>query len=119
MDNFKKDLEDAKKNMMQGAKMVIMDSLLDIQTTAKTPGYVPVKTGTLKRSITHKVADLSSQIIGYIGSNLVYAAIQEYGGQAGRNKSVNIRPKYYLTRAINTNLDKIKKRFAALRIIKR
>jgi phage gpG-like protein len=40
-----------------------------------------VRTGTLRRSITYAIREESDAIIGIVGTNLVYAAIHEYGGE--------------------------------------
>ncbi len=40
------------KDLLQHA---VKSIVIDVQTTAKRAGYVPIRTGTLKRSITHKV----------------------------------------------------------------
>ncbi len=117
-----KDFNNFKKNLASGVRMAAEDTLQDIKTTAKSPGYVPVRTGTLKRSITHKTEVAMSggtMTIGSIGSNLEYAAIQEFGGQTGRNRSVFITGKLYLTRAINKNLASLKRRLAAIKLIKK
>lgn len=60
---------------------------LSIQLTAyvkdkKLSGQVlNVRTGTLRRSITFRVNSLPDKIEGVVGTNLIYAAIHEYGGQ--------------------------------------
>lgn len=119
-----KDFSNFKKNLVAGIRTAAEDTMLDIQNTAKSPGYVPYRTGTLKRSITHKTEVVNKQSggvtsIGMIGSNLEYAAIQEFGGRTGRNKSVFIHGKMYITRAINKNIGSLKRRLAALKLIKK
>lgn len=61
----------------------------------KWPGQILQVTGQLASSINTEYDDNSA----VVGSNLVYAAIHQLGGQAGRNKSANIpaRPYLYLT----------------------
>lgn len=117
MDNFKKSLEGARKRMMQGAKTIIKSSILDVMTTAKLPGYVPYKTGNLRRSINEKMDVGETKIIGYVGTNLDYARIQEFGGQTGRNHATKITGRFYFTRSIKDNTQKIKDRFTRLKII--
>lgn len=89
----------------------VTSSVLDIQTKAKTAGYAPYKTGTLRRSITNKVVSVTDGVVGYVGSNLVYARIQEYGGETGRNKRTIIKGKHYLSRAVRDNKDNVQKKF--------
>lgn len=100
-------------------KTAMKQSVIDVQSTSKKAGYVPVKKGDLRRSITHEVTVMADSVIGRVGSNKVYAAIQEFGGDTGRNKSVHIQGKFYLTRAVKDNEDKMKERFKKLVAIKR
>lgn len=51
-----------------------------------------VRSGRLVNSITYK-ADASSVTIG---TNLIYAAIHQFGGKAGRNRAVNIPARPYM-----------------------
>lgn len=62
----------------------------------------PYKTGALANSI--RVEENGTQIDvlaggKYAGRNIPYAAIQEFGGYAGRNRSVRIDGKHYMERA--------------------
>ncbi len=50
--------------------------------------------GHLRRSITHRVAADGRSVD--VGSNLVYAAIHQFGGQAGRGRSVTLPARPYL-----------------------
>lgn len=62
----------------------------------------PYKTGALANSIrVENNADEVDVIAGgtYAGRNIPYAAIQEFGGYAGRNRSVHITGKHYMERA--------------------
>lgn len=62
----------------------------------------PYKTGALANSIrVESNGDEISVIAGgsYAGRNIPYAAIQEFGGYAGRNLSVRITGKHYMERA--------------------
>ena len=62
----------------------------------------PYKTGALANSIrVEENGDTVNVIAGgaYAGRNIPYAAIQEFGGYAGRNLSVRITGKHYMERA--------------------
>lgn len=62
----------------------------------------PYKTGALSNSIrVEESGDFVEVIAGgsYAGHNIPYAAIQEFGGYAGRNHSVHIKGKHYMERA--------------------
>lgn len=64
--------------------------------TGHYPGQILQVSGQLALSITTQYDDESA----VIGSNKIYAAIQQLGGQAGKNKKVTIPARPYL------NLDK-------------
>lgn len=70
---------------------------LMIQNKAKE--LAPYITGNLKRSITRASLSNDRGLSQSIGSSVVYAAIKEYGGMAGRNRSVHIKAKPYLNPA--------------------
>ena len=120
LEKVKKDFNLASEQAVQGVIKAGVASMLDIQTTAKKPGYVPYRTGNLKRSITSNVDVRKSGDkiqIGTVGSNLVYARIQEYGGSTGRNHKTKIIGKFYLTRAISDNIEKLRRRFQAIKLL--
>lgn len=60
---------------------------------------VPWDTGTLSRSITMEGVMSGERVI--VGTDVIYAAIHEFGGLTGRNHSVRIRPTPYLRPALN------------------
>ena len=62
-------------------------------------GINPDVNGSLTKVITRSQGDEVTAEIGFRG--LSYARIQEFGGLAGRNHSVNIKGKHYLQRAID------------------
>lgn len=115
--NFQSRLEKRLAELPEQIFQAIELSALDIQTRAKQPGYVPIDTGTLRRSITHKTIRSGADVTGYVGTNVKYARIHEFGGQTGRNHSVTIVPKLYLTRATKESREAIAKRFKALALI--
>ena len=59
-----------------------------------TGGQTLTDKGTLRRSITHNVTADGQGV--EVGSNLVYAAIHQFGGQAGRGLSVTLPARPYL-----------------------
>ena len=59
-----------------------------------TGGLTLTDTGGLRDSITHNVAGDGRGV--EVGSNLVYAAIHQFGGQAGRGRSVTLPARPYL-----------------------
>lgn len=65
--------------------------------TGHYPGQILQVSGQLALSITTQYDDTSA----VIGSNKVYATIQQLGGQAGSNKKVNIPARPYLNLSEN------------------
>lgn len=62
----------------------------------------PYKTGALANSIRVETNGAEVSVIAggvYAGRNIPYAAIQEFGGYAGRKHSVRITGKHYMERA--------------------
>lgn len=71
----------------------LKDSTIKQRTKKKQwPGMILQVTGQLASSVNTYYDDDSA----VIGSNLAYAAIHQLGGQAGRNKSVEIPTRPYL-----------------------
>jgi len=68
-------------------------------------GPILQRTGQLKRSIVSSYGENYAQV----STNLIYAAIHHYGGQAGRNKKVNIPARPFM-QLNNDDLEKIKKK---------
>lgn len=65
---------------------------LPSQRALETGGQTLIKTGRLRDSITHR-ATADSVVVG---TNLVYAAIHQLGGQAGRGRRTRIPARPYL-----------------------
>lgn len=64
---------------------------------ASAPGEPPaVDTGLLRASITHLIEKEFFAWVGKVGTNVEYAAILEFGGYAGRNKSTFIAARPYM-----------------------
>lgn len=62
------------------------------------PGQLKVRTGHLRRSIRSNVIDRNNKLEAYIGSNVVYSAVHEFG-----YKPRNIPPRPYIKPAIENN----------------
>jgi len=81
-------------------KAKLTQAVLMVERTAKQ--MCPVKTGTLRRSITHKIETRSA----VVGSNVEYAPHVEMG-----TSKMSARP--FLRPALETNMEKIKRLFGA------
>ena len=77
------------------------DATLMVQRDAKIAA--PVDTGRLRASITPEVTLEGPDVIGIVGSNVVYAPFQELGTK-------HIKPKRFLQGAFDKNEERIVKR---------
>lgn len=85
-----------------------------IMHQASSPGDPPAPdTGTLRRSLFWEVVRKGNMVLGYVGSNLKYAAALEYGTKDGK-----IAPRPYLRPARNKNRDRIVKIIAKALVVK-
>lgn len=88
------------ESITQKAQKGLIRMAYDIGNQARR--NAPYKTGALANSIrVEENAGEVSVIAGgvYAGRNIPYAAIQEFGGYAGRNLSVRITGRHYMERA--------------------
>jgi len=69
--------------------------------------YLAAPTGTLRRSLTKKVKVGGNGVSAKIGTNIKYAAIHEYGGTTGRNRSVTMPERPFLRPSIQKNRPRI------------
>ena len=90
---FQNEIERIKK----AKEKSVLESLLMIEADAKL--MCPVKTGTLKRSITHAVKTEENVTKGSVGSNVEYAYWAE-------------KHQAYLEPAVDQNLENIKRKIA-------
>lgn len=112
------DMKNARSSIQEGVQVALQASLMEVHAIAVQPGYVPVDTGTLRRSITFALVSSTGKLQGAVGSNVVYAAIHEFGGRAGRGGSVNIKGKNYLGRAVEQSRPAIVERFRKIQVLK-
>ena len=87
-------LQTATERIKKGVRSGLEAFLIDLQgriTGTKLSGQVlQVRTGTLWRSIQYAVEETPIGYRGSIGSNLIYAAIHEFGGDVFRPDHVRI-----------------------------
>lgn len=84
-------------------------SALEVMDQAKI--LAPYKSGNLRRSITKAILPSSNGLAQAVGTDVVYAAIHEFGGMAGRNRSVRIPARPYFRPAIAQKQSTIKSIF--------
>ncbi len=83
-----------------------MERFIKTQIPTSKEGW----SGGKKESI-RRVTVSGRKVEGIIGSEVPYAAIHEYGGKAGRNKSVTIPKRPYIKPAIKEEMPNIHKMF--------
>lgn len=70
---------------------------IELQTLVKeklSGSVLHVRTGTLRRSINRRVVDTPVRIAAQVGTNVVYAAIHEYGFSGEENVREHVRKHY-------------------------
>jgi len=82
--------EKFKKGLNKGVK----NAMFFVEDKAKQ--RVTVRTGHLRRSLKVDVREESGGVAGRVGSDVVYAAIQEFGGVAGQGAI--IKKQEYITK---------------------
>ena len=109
--------------LLKGVKKAILFAEGEAKKSFNKPGNLHVRSGYLRRSIIGTVEDRYKYLVASLSSNVVYAAIHEYGGKIkAKNsaylkftvegrwvtlKEVYIRPRPFLRPAVEKNLDKI------------
>ena len=105
-------LKEVQQKMEQLAKDVGGTPMRDAMRTAtlvverSAKINAPVDTGRLRASIVPEVRTMTGTVQGIVGSNAVYAPFQEFKGRDPSSSSG--RGRFYLRRAIEDNLAKIK-----------
>ena len=70
--------------------------------TGPRPGFLGVVSGRLRASISVQTAQKSgNNYVAKIGTNVVYAAIHEFGGRTGRGKGFMMKPRPFMQPAID------------------
>lgn len=69
-----------KKGTVTAMKLAMKDVEENVKNQFGKAGSIKVRTGHLKRSINTKVVKEGNKVIGSIGSDVIYAAIHEFGG---------------------------------------
>ena len=91
-------IDDVKIN--QAVRIAMQRIVLQIEAQAKK--NAPVRTGTLRRSITSVVNISGNKVIGKIGTNLKYAAFVEYGTKRMKGRK-------FITRAVESYQSEVAK----------
>lgn len=102
---FLKKFDNITKNTDDAIDKAIQRAGRDLKSNAQRKA--PFKRSHLRRSITARHRFLQS----VVGSNLVYARIQDLGGMAGRGLKSKIKGNKYLTKAFKAIEDKLEKYF--------
>lgn len=111
--------EEAHRGLLKGVRKAALYAEAKAKGNFNKQGKPSIRSGQLRRSITSGVKEDT----GWIGSDLVYARIQEEGGRISarmkpylafqvnghwvKKKSVNIPARPYLAPAITDNIDRI------------
>ena len=89
----------------------VKDGMLFAESEAKKSfgrsGNLKVRTGLLRRSIKSSVKKTTKGVEGTLSDNVIYAAIHEFGGKAGKGLRSNIPARPFLRQAIENNIIQI------------
>ena len=88
--------EDVDRALLKAGLLIAAQAQRNVTGGGRSTTMLNVRTGRLRRSI---VAVPDGQHRVSIGTNVEYAAIHEFGGMAGRNRSVRLRMRTYLRKA--------------------
>lgn len=120
-----RDLDDeVRKGLLKGVRNAMFYAEREAKGSFGQEGHLKVQTGNLRRSIQSGAEETSDGVRGWLGSNVVYAAIHELGGvirpRAARYlhfnidgeqkavKQVDIPARPYLRPSIEDNIDDIR-----------
>lgn len=104
-------LREADRSAKLGA--IVMAAAMTIEAAAKVKA--PIDTGSLRRSIHGELLMATGNVAAAeVGTDLVYAAIQEFGGAAGRGHTSIIPAHPYMRPALDENREKIAEDAAVL-----
>lgn len=78
-----------------------------LKTGVTTPENIASRTGRLRSSIHAQFKNAEDSTDIFIGTNVKYAAIHEYGGFTGRKGTVKIPKRPYIKPAIDANFPKL------------
>ncbi len=91
--------EEQKKNIKDKLDRNMEKACLLVERDAKI--NAPVDTGRLRASITHRIEKDDEDIVGIVGTNVVYASYQEFG-------TIHMPAHPFLFPALESNKGKIK-----------
>lgn len=80
--------------LIAALRVGIHKALIELEGEVKTKlsgKVLNVQTGTLRRSIGRKISQFGNQITGFIGTNLKYGRIHEFGGEIKIKKAKWLR----------------------------
>ena len=117
-------LKNAPRRMRKGALKGVTKGMKFVRDKAKKfdgSNQLRIRTGRLRDSIDYEIKQSRDEIVGFLGSDAIYAAIQEYGGTVTARKakylvfktssgwrkveSITIPPRPFLRPAILNNKD--------------
>ncbi len=125
LDWIKQSPEKFKEGLLEGAKKVGFFLEKEVKESFGEPGKPQVRKGYLRRSIRNRVEEHGREIVIKVGSNLIYAPVQELGavirakkaeyltfkidGQWRRKKEVTIPARPYIRPTVEENLTGVEK----------
>jgi phage gpG-like protein len=93
--------------MLKGLKKSMIFAEGEAKKSFGRPGNLKSRSGHLRRSIKSTTKETSTGAEGILSNNVIYAAIHEYGGMAGKGLRSKIPARPFLRPAIEDNTIKI------------
>lgn len=93
-----------RRGLLKGVKKGMLFAEGEAKKSFGRPGNLKVRSGHLRRSIKTSVKETGDTVQGIIGSNVIYAAIHEFGGMAGRGLKSKIPARPFLKPALEDNV---------------
>jgi phage gpG-like protein len=90
--------------LLKGVTQAMIFAEGEAKETFGRTGHLRVQSGRLRSSIKGGANRRGNKVIGYIGSNVSYAAIHEFGGMAGRGLRSKIPARPYLRPSVENNI---------------
>ena len=100
--------DDLRQKLRYAIEIEAMYETAYIKNSKLSGQVLHVRTGTLRRSITHRLTSNESSVKATIGTNVIYAAIHEYGGIIHqKNRVIHMPMRSFMRSTLKDNKQRI------------
>lgn len=93
-----------RRGLLSGVKKGMLFAEGSAKKSFGRPGNLKVRSGHLRKSIKSGATETNDVVTGTLSNNVIYAAIHEFGGMAGKGLRTKIPARPFLAPAIKDNL---------------